>query len=96
VKPLGLTSDFLRFAAEIVAGRRVECSWAAFRVVYFPGMDDLNRLLASIAEGILDEGIIYDCPWDDFRFVYFRKKNSETAAREASRLGAAAGNQGGV
>jgi hypothetical protein len=30
----------------------------------------------------LDEGIICDCPWDDFRFMYFRKKDSETAARE--------------
>lgn len=26
--------------------------------------------------------LMYDCPWDDFRFNYFRGKNSETAARE--------------
>jgi hypothetical protein len=38
--------------------------------------------LHPIAEGILDEGIIYDCPWDDFRFNYFRGKDSDTAARE--------------
>ena len=30
----------------------------------------------------MDEGIIYDCPWDDFRFMYFRGKDDETAARE--------------
>jgi hypothetical protein len=47
-----------------------------------PYADRVSRVLASIAEGILDEGIIYDCPWDDFRFMYFRKKDSDTAARE--------------
>jgi hypothetical protein len=47
-----------------------------------PYADRVTRLLASIAEGILDEGIIYDCPWDDFRFMYFRGKDNETAARE--------------
>lgn len=47
-----------------------------------PYADRVRRRLASIAEGILDEGIIYDCPWDDFRFMYFRKKDSETAVRE--------------
>jgi hypothetical protein len=51
-------------------------------------------LAPIIAERILDEGIIYDCPWDDFRFNYFRG-NSETAARELG-LGAAVGTQGGV
>jgi hypothetical protein len=30
----------------------------------------------------LDEGIIYDCPWDDFRFMCFRGKDDEIAARE--------------
>ena len=47
-----------------------------------PYADRINWLLASIAEGILDEGIIYDCPWDDFRFNYFRGKDNDTAARE--------------
>jgi hypothetical protein len=42
---------------------------------------DEYKLLGSIAEGILDEGIIYDCPWDDFRFNYFRGKDSDIAAR---------------
>ncbi|HEU4922196.1 MAG TPA: hypothetical protein VFT23_03890 [Burkholderiales bacterium] len=39
-----------------------------------PYADTVNRLFASIAEGILDEGII--C------FNYFRGKDSDTAARE--------------
>jgi hypothetical protein len=56
-----------------------------------PYADRVNRLLTSIAEGVLDEGIIYDCPWDDFRFMYFRGKHDETAARE---LGAWAKPQG--
>jgi hypothetical protein len=30
----------------------------------------------------LEEGITYDCPWDDFRFMYFKGKDSDTAARE--------------
>jgi hypothetical protein len=47
-----------------------------------PYADRVHRSLASIAEGILGEGITYDCPWDDFRFMYFREKDSETAARE--------------
>jgi hypothetical protein len=47
-----------------------------------PYTDRVNRLLTSIPEGILDEGIVYDCPWDDFRFNYFRWKGDETAARE--------------
>jgi hypothetical protein len=47
-----------------------------------PYTDRVNRLLTLIAEGILDEGIVYDCPWDDFRFNYYRGKDSETAARE--------------
>jgi hypothetical protein len=46
---------------------------------YEPYADTVNRTLASIAEGIIDEGIIYDCPWDDFRFNYFRGKDSDTA-----------------
>ena len=29
-------------AAEVIAGRCVEVSWVAFRVVHFPGMDDLE------------------------------------------------------
>ena len=47
-----------------------------------PYADEVNRLLASIAEGIVDEGIVYDCPRDDFRFMYFRGKDSEAAARK--------------
>ena len=35
--------------------------------------------------------ITYDCPWDDFRFNYFRGKDNDTAARE---LGALAQQQG--
>jgi hypothetical protein len=31
-----------------------------------PYSDRVNRRLAAIAEGILDEGITYDCLWDDF------------------------------
>ena len=56
-----------------------------------PYADEVNRLPASIAEGIVDEGIVYDCPWDDFRFMYFRGKDSEAAARQ---LGAWAQLQG--
>ena len=40
--------------------------------------------------------LIYDCPWDDFRFNHFRGKDGETAASELVALGAAAGHQGGV
>jgi hypothetical protein len=44
--------------------------------------ETVNRTLASIAEGIIDKRFIYDCPWDDFRFNYFRGQDSDTAARE--------------
>jgi hypothetical protein len=47
-----------------------------------PYADTVSRGLASIAEGIIDEGIIYDCPWDDFRANYFRGQDSDAAARE--------------
>jgi hypothetical protein len=29
-----------------------------------------------------EPGITYNCPWDDFRFMYFRAKDTEAAARE--------------
>ena len=44
--------------------------------------DRVNQQLASIAGWVLEERIPYDCPWDDFRFMYFRGKDNETAARE--------------
>jgi hypothetical protein len=47
-----------------------------------PYTDRVNRQLASIAGWVLEEQIPYDCPWDDFRFMYFRGKDNETAARE--------------
>jgi hypothetical protein len=52
---------------------------------------DEYKLLGSIAEGILDEGIIYDCPWDDFRFNYFRGKDSDTGGSRVGRMGRLAG-----
>jgi hypothetical protein len=46
-----------------------------------PCADRVKRVLASIAGVILEERIVYDCPWDDFRFNYFRGKDDEKAAR---------------
>jgi hypothetical protein len=57
----------------------VDKAWRPTEETY---AETVKRRLASIAEGILDEGIIYDCPWDDFRFNFFRGKDSHTAARE--------------
>jgi hypothetical protein len=54
----------------------------ALRIEWIKAMHPVERLLASIAERILDEGIIYDCPWDDFRFNYLRGKDDWTASRE--------------
>jgi hypothetical protein len=38
----GLDKRLSALAAEVIAGRRVEVSWAAFRIVHFPGVDDLE------------------------------------------------------
>ena len=39
-------------------------------------------IVASLAGWILEEREPYECPWDDFRFNYFRGKDDWTAARE--------------
>lgn len=36
------TTSPLALGAEVIAGRRVEYSWATFKIVHFPGMDDLE------------------------------------------------------
>ena len=38
----GLDKRLSAVAAEVIAGRRVEVSWVAFRIVHFPGTDDLE------------------------------------------------------
>jgi hypothetical protein len=37
IRNTGVDHRLAALAAEIVAGRRVECAWAAFRIVHFPG-----------------------------------------------------------
>jgi hypothetical protein len=55
----GLDQRLAALAAEVIAGRRVECSWAALRIVHFPNMDDLEAA-GELGEWARRNGVVVD------------------------------------